>query len=69
MLLGKGHYKEICECIDRNFDDPHQFQIEMKDIAIQIFKVTIYDIHEVYSFGETLFAMVHIDGISVTFDD
>ena len=68
MLLNKGHYKEILECIDRNFDDPHQFQSEMKDIAIEIFKATIYDTQDVYSFGETLFAMVHIVGISVTFE-
>lgn len=65
MLLDKEHFKEILDCIQRNFENPHKFQEEMKSIALELFRETIYDAADIYVFGELLFQMVHIYGISV----
>lgn len=65
MLLSKENYKNILKCIRENFDDSRKFQSEMKSIAMDMFKTTIYDPQDIYSFGEMLYAMLHIDGISV----
>lgn len=68
MLLNKSHFKEILECIQRNFDDPRKFQEEMKEIAMTLYRETVYDTAEIYYFAELLFQMVHIDGISVVIE-
>lgn len=65
MLLNKNHFKEILECIQRNFNDHRKFQEEMINISMALYKETVYDTAEIYSFGELLFQMVHIDGISI----
>ena len=36
MLLNKEHFKEILDCIQRNFEDPPKFQEEMKLILTQM---------------------------------
>ena len=68
MLFSKEDYKDVLKCIQENFDDPVKFQSEMKTIAMDLFKTTIYDTQDIYSFGELLYAMLHFDGISVTLE-
>ena len=63
--MKKEYVIRIMECINDHFDNYDEFQDAMKDLAMDLFRESIFDNYDVYNYGIMLYATLHLEGVKM----
>ncbi len=63
--MEKEYLIRILKCINDHFDDFAEFQNAMQDLAMALFRETIFDTYDVYNYGVMLYASLHLEGVKM----